>query len=56
MTFMDSTGIKVLVATYRALQGTDGWIRIAAAPEGVMRVIQIVVIDCHSSVDQALQA
>ncbi|MFI5998092.1 STAS domain-containing protein [Streptomyces sp. NPDC051362] len=60
VTFMDSTGIKALVATYHALQNTGGWIRIAAAAEPVLRVVQIVGVDriipCHPSVDQALAA
>ncbi|OQQ13750.1 hypothetical protein B0675_26215 [Streptomyces sp. M41(2017)] len=60
VTFMDSTGINVLVSTYRALQGSDGWIRVAGAAEGVLRVIQIVgvdtVIPCYSALEQALEA
>ncbi|MER7983636.1 STAS domain-containing protein [Streptomyces sp. NPDC095817] len=59
VTFMDSTGITALVSTYRTLQDTDGWIRIAAASEAVLRVIQIVgvdtIIDCLPTVDGALE-
>ncbi|MFF1519531.1 STAS domain-containing protein [Streptomyces sp. NPDC058305] len=60
VTFMDSTGITALVSAYRALQGADGWIRIAAVSEAALRVIQIVGVDtiiaCHPSVDGALEA
>ncbi|MFG2452842.1 STAS domain-containing protein [Streptomyces sp. NPDC048512] len=59
VTFMDSAGINVLISAFRAMQGTDGWIRITA-PEGAMRVIQIVALDtiiaCYPTVEQALQA
>ncbi|MFF0186583.1 STAS domain-containing protein [Streptomyces sp. NPDC005244] len=58
VTFMDSTGIRALVATYRSVQSTRGWIRIAAANEAVLRVVQIAGVDtiigCYPTLVEAL--
>ncbi|MGW7264910.1 STAS domain-containing protein [Streptomyces sp. NPDC054842] len=60
VTFMDSSGINVLVAAHQQAAGSQGWLRIAAAQDSVLRVMQIVgldhVIDCHSTLEQALTA
>ncbi|MFJ9026430.1 STAS domain-containing protein [Streptomyces sp. NPDC102259] len=58
VTFMDSTGINIFVAAHRTLAEADGWIRLAAPGEAVMRTLQIVgvgaVIDCRETLRQAL--
>jgi stage II sporulation protein AA (anti-sigma F factor antagonist) len=58
VTFMDSTGINILIAAHRALTEAGGWIRLAAPTEAVMRTLQIVgvdtVIDCRETLRHAL--
>jgi stage II sporulation protein AA (anti-sigma F factor antagonist) len=58
VTFMDSTGINILIAAHRTLTDAGGWIRLAAPGEAVMRTLQIVgvdaVIDCRETLRQAL--
>ncbi|KUL69488.1 anti-anti-sigma factor [Streptomyces sp. NRRL WC-3605] len=60
VTFMDSSGINVLLAAYRAHRGAGGWLRLAGTTGAALRALQIVgldtVIDCHETVDQALRA
>ncbi|WP_142268719.1 STAS domain-containing protein [Streptomyces sp. NBC_00080] len=58
VTFMDSSGINVLVAAHQAVSGTEGWLRIAAAQNPVLHVLRLVGIDdlitCHPTLEQAL--
>ncbi|MGV9454564.1 STAS domain-containing protein [Streptomyces sp. NPDC003635] len=58
VTFMDSSGINVLIAAHRAAEDTDGWLRLAGVRESVQRVLALVGIDalipCHSTVEEAL--
>ncbi|MFD3843450.1 STAS domain-containing protein [Streptomyces sp. NPDC058642] len=58
VTFMDSTGINILIAAHRSLTEAGGWIRLAAPTEAVLRTLQIVgvdtVIDCRETLRQAL--
>ncbi|MET7695945.1 STAS domain-containing protein [Streptomyces sp. NPDC005483] len=58
VTFMDSTGINIFVAAHRTLTEANGWIRLAAPSEAVLRTLQIVgvdaVIDCRDTLRQAL--
>lgn len=58
VTFMDSSGINVLVAAHRQVSGTQGWLRVAGAQEAVLRVLELVGIDalisCYPSTEQAL--
>ncbi|MDX3694679.1 STAS domain-containing protein [Streptomyces europaeiscabiei] len=58
VTFMDSSGINVLVAAQRRVGGVQGWLRIAAAQESVLRILQLVGVDtfipCHPTTEQAL--
>jgi stage II sporulation protein AA (anti-sigma F factor antagonist) len=58
VTFMDSSGINVLVAAHRRVSGERGWLRIAAAQESVLRVLQLVGVDtfipCRPTIEQAL--
>ncbi|MGW0574273.1 STAS domain-containing protein [Streptomyces tauricus] len=59
VTFMDSSGINALISVYRTAGATDGWVRVAGAPEPVLYVMQLVGLDtiiaCYPTVDQALE-
>ncbi|MEW2258661.1 STAS domain-containing protein [Streptomyces sp. NPDC047869] len=58
VTFMDSSGINVLIAAHRALTEAGGWLRLARPTGAVMRTLQLVgldtVIECHETLHQAL--
>ncbi|MCS0603587.1 STAS domain-containing protein [Streptomyces sp. LP11] len=58
VSFMDSSGINILISAHRSLTEAGGWLRLAAPSAPVLRTVQIVgldaVIDCHPTVDQAL--
>jgi stage II sporulation protein AA (anti-sigma F factor antagonist) len=58
VTFMDSTGINILIAAHNALTTAGGWLRLAAPTGPVLRTLQIVgvdaVIDCRDTLRQAL--
>ncbi|MFG2359020.1 STAS domain-containing protein [Streptomyces sp. NPDC048521] len=58
VTFMDSSGINVLIASYQAVTQAGGWLRLAAPTDSVLRVLQLVgvddLIECHPTVRQAL--
>ncbi|MFD4555599.1 STAS domain-containing protein [Streptomyces sp. NPDC058469] len=60
VTFMDSSGINILIAVHTRLAEAGGWLRLAGAAPPVLRVIQLVgidgFIDCHPSVQQALES
>jgi anti-anti-sigma factor len=60
VTFMDSSGINVLVAAHQAMSDAQGWLRIAGAQNAVLRVLQVVGLDqvmpCHPTVEQAMTA
>ncbi|GGU41654.1 STAS domain-containing protein [Streptomyces coeruleorubidus] len=60
VTFMDSSGINVLIAAQQSMSDAQGWLRIAGAQASVLRVLELVgldqVIGCHSTVEQALNA
>ncbi|GHA45479.1 hypothetical protein GCM10010372_51830 [Streptomyces tauricus] len=60
VTFMDSSGITVLVAAYQAATRAGGWLRIAGAqgsrPTRPAIVGLDTVIDCHPTLDDALTA
>ncbi|MEV8554233.1 STAS domain-containing protein [Streptomyces glaucescens] len=57
VTFMDSSGINILIAAHRALSEAGGWLRLAAPAENVRRTMSIVgvdaVIDCRESLSDA---
>ncbi|MFJ6725082.1 MULTISPECIES: STAS domain-containing protein [unclassified Streptomyces] len=59
VTFMDSSGINVLIHVHQAAEEADGWLRLAAAQDSVLRVLELVGIDavipCHPDVSQALE-
>ncbi|MGW6926415.1 STAS domain-containing protein [Streptomyces sp. NPDC054950] len=58
VTFMDSSGINVFVATHQAVTSNAGWLRIAAAQTPVLHVLRLVGTDtfitCHPTLEQAL--
>ncbi|MGW6732410.1 STAS domain-containing protein [Streptomyces sp. NPDC055013] len=58
VTFMDSSGINVLLTAHREASATHGWLRLACPRDAVLRVLQLVgvdtLIDCYPTVDQAL--
>ncbi|MEW1827108.1 STAS domain-containing protein [Streptomyces sp. NPDC088196] len=60
VTFMDSSGINILIAVHTALAEAGGWLRLAEVAPPVLRVIQLVGIDgfivCHPTVQQALDS
>ncbi|GAA3908147.1 hypothetical protein GCM10023084_70430 [Streptomyces lacrimifluminis] len=58
VTFMDSSGINVLVAAFQQVSAAQGWLRIAGAQESVLRVLTLVGVDtfipCHPTIEQAM--
>ncbi|MGW4874181.1 STAS domain-containing protein [Streptomyces chartreusis] len=60
VTFMDSSGINVLLAAYRTYSTAGGWLRLAGPTGAAKRALQLVgldtVIGCHETLDQALNA
>ncbi|MEU4876047.1 STAS domain-containing protein [Streptomyces sp. NPDC021608] len=59
VTFMDSSGINVLVAAHQRASDAQGWLRVAGAQAPVARVLHLVGIDtlipCRPTVEQALR-
>lgn len=58
VTFMDSSGINILLAAHHTFTGAGGWLRLAAPGSAVKRTLSIVgvetVIGCHDTLRQAL--
>ncbi|WP_436840679.1 STAS domain-containing protein [Streptomyces griseoloalbus] len=58
VSFMDSSGINILIAAHQALTETGGWLRLAGAHGPVLRVMELVgidtLIDCHPTPHHAL--
>ncbi|MGX5186401.1 STAS domain-containing protein [Streptomyces avermitilis] len=58
VTFMDSSGINVLVAANNAARACDGWLRLAHTPTPVLQLLHIVglddVIELYPTLHQAL--
>ncbi|MFD3505029.1 STAS domain-containing protein [Streptomyces sp. NPDC058678] len=58
VSFMDSSGINVLIAAHQSMSDAQGWLRMAGAQASVLRVLELVGLDqvtgCHSTVEQAL--
>ncbi|MGW4567055.1 STAS domain-containing protein [Streptomyces sp. NPDC004561] len=58
VTFMDSSGLNILIAAHRTLTEAGGWLRLAEPGQSVQRILQLVgldtVIDCHETLQQAL--
>ncbi|WP_067238599.1 STAS domain-containing protein [Streptomyces longwoodensis] len=60
VTFMDSTGINLLIGADRAARGARGWLRLAAPTEAVLRTMRLVgldlVIPSYPTLSEALEA
>jgi stage II sporulation protein AA (anti-sigma F factor antagonist) len=60
VTFIDSTGINLLLAAHQHARDAQGWLRLAGTRKPVMQVLQMVgldtLIDFHPTVEQALHA
>ncbi|MEU9313976.1 STAS domain-containing protein [Streptomyces sp. NPDC048256] len=58
VTFMDSSGINVLVAANNAARAGNGWLRLAHTPKPLAELLHIVglddVIDLYPTLDEAL--
>jgi stage II sporulation protein AA (anti-sigma F factor antagonist) len=58
VTFMDSSGINILIAAYRSVTEAGGWLRLTAPTDSVLRVLQLVGVDdiikCHPTLREAL--
>ncbi|MER6345063.1 STAS domain-containing protein [Streptomyces sp. NPDC001595] len=58
VTFMDSSGINILIAAYQAVTEAGGWLRLAAPTDSVLRVLRLVGVDdlitCHPTLRAAL--
>ncbi|MFF8092878.1 STAS domain-containing protein [Streptomyces sp. NPDC016675] len=58
VTFMDSSGINILIAAHQDIATSGGWLRLAAPADAVLRVLRLVgvdqLIDCHSTLNGAL--
>ncbi|MFJ4982127.1 STAS domain-containing protein [Streptomyces coeruleorubidus] len=58
VTFMDSSGINILIAAHQAVTAAGGWLRLAGPAGAVMRTLQIVgvdaLIDCRPTLREAL--
>ncbi|MFF3166815.1 STAS domain-containing protein [Streptomyces sp. NPDC003273] len=60
VSFMDSSGINVLLGARRDIATAGGWLRLAGVQPSVMRVLEIVgvhhIIPCYPSLREALSA
>ncbi|MFI5998069.1 STAS domain-containing protein [Streptomyces sp. NPDC051362] len=60
VTFMDSSGVNVLVTAFHRARAAGGWIRMAALTEPVQQVVDIVgldtIIPCYPTLSEALGA
>ncbi|MEU7011318.1 STAS domain-containing protein [Streptomyces sp. NPDC046332] len=56
MTFLDSTGIDVLLTVHQQVRDAQGRLRIAAPTDNVQRVPTLIgvdaVIPCHSTLEE----
>lgn len=60
VTFLDSTGLGVLVGRLKLVRNSSGWLRLVCSNERILRVFRITGLDkvfgIHASVDEALAA
>ncbi len=60
VSFLDSTGLGVLVGRLKLVRNASGWLRIVCTSERILRVFRITGLDkvfgIHESVDEALAA
>lgn len=45
VSFMDSSGINVLIAAHQAMSDAQGWLRMAGAQNSVLRALELVGLD-----------
>ncbi|MEV6838363.1 STAS domain-containing protein [Streptomyces sp. NPDC051133] len=59
VTFMDSSGINVLLIAHREITEAGGWLRLAAPTDAVLRTLRLVGIDevipCSPTLADALR-
>ena len=57
-TFLDSSAVRVLVASVRAAEGANREVALVASDPGILRVLEIAAVDTmlpvHSTLDSAL--
>lgn len=60
VTFLDSTGLGVLVGRLKLVRNDGGWLRIVCSSERILRVFRITGLDkvfgIHDSLEDALAA
>lgn len=60
VSFLDSTGLGVLVGRLKLVRNASGWLRIVCSSERILRVFRITGLDkvfgIHASVDEAIAA
>lgn len=60
VTFLDSTGLGVLVGRLKLVRNSSGWLRIVCSSDRILRVFRITGLDkvfgIHPSLDEALAA
>ncbi|MER6694530.1 STAS domain-containing protein [Streptomyces minutiscleroticus] len=60
VTFLDSSGINALVAAYRVLRDTSGWLRLAGPQPPVQRILELSglagLLGCYPDLRHALHA
>ena len=60
VTFLDSTGLGVLVGRLKLVRNQSGWLRLVCSNERILRVFRITGLDkvfgIHPSLDEALAA
>ncbi len=60
VTFLDSTGLGVLVGRLKLVRNQSGWLRLVCSNERILRVFRITGLDkvfgIHGSLDEALAA
>ncbi|GGL62444.1 hypothetical protein GCM10010129_02560 [Streptomyces fumigatiscleroticus] len=58
VTFMDCSGVNVLIDAHHAVHRAGGWLRLAVPAGTALRVLRIVgldtVVDCYPTLRQAL--
>ena len=60
VSFLDSTGLGVLVGRLKLVRNSSGWLRIVCSNDRILRVFRITGLDkvfgIHTSLDEALAA
>ncbi|MFL6155765.1 MAG: STAS domain-containing protein [Marmoricola sp.] len=60
LTFMDSSGLGVLVATHKQARAADGGLRVVCSPGPVLRMLEITglrsALDVYPTFDEAIAA